>query len=240
MDDIAKVVEEISAEISGLKEHRQAARAEAERAIERLAELSGRKAMLSSGIFSGEREVAEQTVVVMEDFTKVLDEESEVLSRMKIHADEATRELDRLILEAEVRYHEAEKRLARKRYELLCQERFSLDGEAEDVLASFLEVLDRLEGLYEKQVRVAADADSPSLAYQDPRHTIENWLVRRLRGWLSLEGLEQYDAPLPELDPLALKPEPQGGSPGVGGSSTLASAEKSAGAPLTTAVPSKG
>jgi hypothetical protein len=36
---------------------------------------------------------------------------------------------------------------------------------------------------------------------------IENWLARRLGRWLSLGSPEKYDAPLPELDALALKPE---------------------------------
>ena len=49
MDAIAKVVEGISAEISSLKEQRHAAHAEAERAGERLKELSGQKAPLPSG-----------------------------------------------------------------------------------------------------------------------------------------------------------------------------------------------
>jgi hypothetical protein len=39
---------------------------------------------------------------------------------------------------------------------------------------------------------------------------IEHWLARRLGRWLSLSSPEKYDAPLPELDALALKPEPSG------------------------------
>jgi hypothetical protein len=50
-------------------------------------------------------------------------------------------------LEAEVRHHEEEKRLARGRYETLCEERYSLDGKAEEAMTRLVEVLDRLEGL---------------------------------------------------------------------------------------------
>jgi chromosome segregation ATPase len=215
MDAIAKVVEGISAEISGLKEQRQAAQAEAERATEMLKELSDRKAALASGTFSGEREVAEQLTVVMSELVQALDEESEVLSRTKTCAEKAAREFDRFILEADVRYHEAEKQLAQERYETLCKERYYLDEEAEKVVAVLVEVLDDLKELYARQVRAATEANNHSLAHQDPRDTIEPWLARRHRRWLSLESLEKYDAPLPELDPLALKPEPEREGPGV-------------------------
>ncbi len=51
-------------------------------------------------------------------------------------------------MEAEVRHHEEQKRLARGRYETLCEERYSLDGKAEEAMTRLVEVLDRLEGLY--------------------------------------------------------------------------------------------
>lgn len=216
MDAIAKVVEGISAEISGLKEQQHAAQAEAERATERLKELSERKAALASGTFSGERGVAQQLTVVMSKLAEALDEESEVLSRTKARAEKAAREFDRFILEAEVRYHEAEKQLAQEHYETLCQERYALDEEAEKVMYALVEVLDELKELYARQARAATEADNHSLAHQDPRDTIEPWLARRLRHWLSLESLEKYDAPLPELDPLALRPEPKQEDLGVG------------------------
>jgi molecular chaperone GrpE (heat shock protein) len=216
MDAIAKVMEGISAEISYLKEQQRAAQAEVERATERLKELSDRKAALASGIFSGERGIDEQLTIVMSELAGVLDEESGVLSRTRSCAEEAVRELDRFILEAEVRYHEAEKQLAQKRYETLCKERYALDEKAEKVVDVLLEVLDELQGLYARQVRAASDADNHSLAHQDPRDTIEPWLARRLRRWLSLESIEKYDPPLPELDPLALKPEPKQEDLGVG------------------------
>ncbi len=38
-------------------------------------------------------------------------------------------------MKAEVRHDEEEKRLARRRYETLCEERYSLDGEAEEIIA---------------------------------------------------------------------------------------------------------
>ena len=217
MDEIAKVVERISAEISGLKEQRHAAQAEAERATKRLKELSDRKAALASDAFPGEREVAEKLASVMSELVQALDQESEVLSRTEARAQKAAQDLDRFILEAEVRYHEAEKQLAQERYETLCKERYGLDEEAEKVVAVLLEVLDELKELYATQVRAASDAENFSLGHQDPRDMIEPWLARRLRRWLSLESLEKYDAPLPELDPLALKPEPERGGLGVGG-----------------------
>jgi hypothetical protein len=226
MDAIAKVVEGISAEISSLKEQRHAAHAEAERAAERLKELSGRKAPLMSDTFSGDREGRGKLLAAMDDLADVLDKESAVLSRTKALAEEAARELDRLILEAEVRYHEAEKRLAQRRYEELCRTRYSIDGEAEQVMANLAEVLDRLESLHAHQVRTAADAEEAYLVQEEVSDMIENWLARRLGRWLSVGSPEKYDAPLPELDVLALKPEPERGSPGGVGTDTPASSEK--------------
>jgi hypothetical protein len=207
MEARAKAVEGISAEISRFKAKRDAAQAEAERAADRIEELNDRRAALAPGTFSGERGAAEELTVLIENLVEALDEEAAALSRTKTAAEDIARDLDRHILEAEVRHHEAQKHLARARYEALCEERYSLDGEAEKVVASLLEILERLEGLYAEQVHAAA-AEDPSLAQQDPRGTIEQWLARRLRHWLSLASLEKYDAPLPELDPLALKPEP--------------------------------
>jgi chromosome segregation ATPase len=197
-------VEELAAGIAHLEEQRRAAEAEAERATERLKELSARRAALAPGASSDEKEVAGELAALV----AALDEEVATLSRTRTIAEDVARELDRLILEVEVRHREGEKRLARERYEALCKERYSLDSEAEKVVASLLEILERVEGLYAEQVHAAAAAEDPSLAQQDPRGTIEQWLARRLRHWLSLASLEKYDAPLPELDPLALKPEP--------------------------------
>src|SRR4051812_43929510 len=163
MDAVAKVLEGISAEVSSLKEQRHAAQAEAERAAERLEQISDRKAALASSTFLNEREDIEELLAMMNDLAEVLDKESEVLSRAKALAEDAGRELDRLILRAEVRYHEAEKRLARRRYEALCKQRYGLDDEAEKVVAVLIKVLDRLEGLYAEQVRAAADADNSYL-----------------------------------------------------------------------------
>src|SRR4051812_5467752 len=131
MDAIANVLEGISAEVTSLKEQRHAAQAEAERAAERLEQISYRKAALASSTFLSERGGVEELLTVMDDLAGVLDMESEVLLRTKALAEDAGRELDRLILQAEVRYHEAEKRLARSRYEALCKQRYGLDDEAE-------------------------------------------------------------------------------------------------------------
>jgi chromosome segregation ATPase len=208
MEAIEKAVEGISAEISRFKAKQKAAQAEAEQAAERIEELNTRRTALASDTFSGERGVAEEFTLLMKGLVEALDEETAALSRTKTVAEDVARQLDRLILEAEVRQHEAQKRFARARYEALCEERYSLDGEAEEAVAGFVEVLERLEGLYAAQVRAAADAEDPFLAHQDPRDTIEQWLARRLDRWLSLTSLEKYDTPLSELDPLALKPEP--------------------------------
>ncbi len=197
-------MEELAAGIAHLEEQRRAAETEAERATERLKELSARRAALAPGASSDDKEVAGELAALV----AALDEEIATLSRTRAIAEDVARELDRLILEVEVRHREGEKRLARERYEALCKERYSLDSEAEKVVASLLEVLERLEGLYAEQVHAADDAEDPSPAQQDPRGTIEQWLARRLRHWLSLASLEKYDAPLSELDPLALKPEP--------------------------------
>ena len=209
MEAIAKVVEGISAEISRFKAKQKAAQAEAEQAAQRIEELNNRRAALVPDTFSDERGgVAEELTLLMRGLVEALDEETAALSRTKTIAEDVARELDRLILEAEVRHHKAHKRLAKARYEALCEERYFLDGEAEEAVAGFVEVLERLEGLYATQVRAAADAEDPALADQDPRDTIEQWLARRLDRWLSLTSLEKYDTPLPELDPLAVKPKP--------------------------------
>jgi len=198
------VLEELAAEIARLGKQRDAVRAEAERAAKMLEELHDRRAALAPGpLFSGERETAKKLGAL----AAALDEESAALSRTKTLAEDAVRELDRLILEVEVRHREEEKRLARRRYEALCEERYSFDEEAERAVAELVEVLNRLEGLYEEQIRTAAEAEDSSPTHQDPRGTTESWLARRLRRWLPLGSLEKYDAPLPELDPLALKPE---------------------------------
>jgi hypothetical protein len=205
---IAKVVEGISAEIYSLKEQQHAAQAEAKQAAERLKELSDRKAALASSTSLGERGGTEELVAVMDDLTEVLDKESEIHLRTKALAEDAARKLDRLILEAEVRYHEAEKRLAQSRYEALCRRRYALDGEVEQVMADLIEILGQLESLHAHQVRTAAEAEESYLVQEEVQDMIENWLMRRLSRWLPEGSLKKYDAPLPEVDPLAVKPEP--------------------------------
>jgi hypothetical protein len=198
------VLEELAAGIARFEKQRDMARAEVERAVKMLEELNARRTTLAPGpLFSGERETAEK----LEALVAALDQESAALSRTKILAEDAAQELDRLVLEAEVRHHEEEKRLARGRYEALCEERYSLDGEAEEVITRLVQILDRLEGLYAEQVRAATDAEDPSPVHQEPRGTTEQWLARRLRRWLSLGSLEKYDAPLSDLDPLAMEPK---------------------------------
>jgi chromosome segregation ATPase len=200
MEDL---VEELTAEIARLEGRRRAAEAEAERATERLKELSARRAALAPGVPPGEKVAGELAALIT-----ALDLESAALSRTRAIAQDAAQELDRLILETEVRHWEKEKHLARGRYETLCRERYSLDREAEKAMAGLVEVLDQLEELYAEQVRVAADAEDSSPAQQNPHATIEQWLMRRLRRWLPHGSLQKYDISLPELDPLALRPEP--------------------------------
>jgi len=217
-------LKKISAEISRLKEQREATQKEAERAGERLKELSDRKSAFAPDTLSGERGVADELATTMGGLVEALDEESEALSRTKARAEEAALELDRLIIKAEVRYHQAKKQLAQKRYEALCKERYAHDEDAEEVISVLGNVLDKLKGLYAEQVRAATDAENPTPL--DPRPMIENWLLRRLDGWLSLESLEKYDTPLPELDTLALKPEQKQESLGAGGANALAGPER--------------
>lgn len=198
------VLEEFAAKITRLEKQRDAARAEAQRATERLEELGDRRATLGLGPLSDEWDTTRE----LASLVQAINGEGAALSRTRTIAEDVARELNQLILRAKVRHREEQKRLARECYEALCKERYSLDSEAEKVVASLLEILERLEGLYAEQVHAADDAEDPSLAQQDPRGTIEQWLARRLRHWLSLASLEKYDAPLSELDPLALKPEP--------------------------------
>src|SRR5215212_2462732 len=141
MDVAAKAVELISAEISGLKERQNAAREEAERATERLQALGDRKAKLASGATSGQGRAAEELSAVMSSLWEALDEESLALSRTKARAEQAVQELDRFIVEAEVKYHEAEKHLTRKRYEAISEERYALVEEAEEAEVATLGVL---------------------------------------------------------------------------------------------------
>ena len=197
------LVGELTAEIARLEGQRQLAEAEAERATESLKELSARRAALAPGASPGEEVAGELAALVA-----ALDLESAAHSRTRAIAQDAARELDRLILEIEVRHWEKVKHLTRERYEKLCKERYALDREAEKAMAGLVDLLGHLEELYAKQVRVAADGEDFSPAQQDPRPTIEQWLLRRLHRWLTYGSLEKYDAPLPELDPLALRPEP--------------------------------
>jgi chromosome segregation ATPase len=231
MDALERAMEEISAECSRLKEQRRAVQTGAERAAERLKELSNRRTAFVPSAFSDERGITENLADMIAGLAEALDEESEALSRTKARAEDAVRELDQLIMKAEVEYHEAKKRLAQRRYEKLCKERYAHDEDAEEVVAVLIEVLDRLEGVHAQQVRAATDAEDPSFNHHDLRDTIENWLARRLHRWLSLESPESYDAPLPELDPLALKPESQQRSPTVGGVGASSSPDRSGATP---------
>jgi len=198
------VLEHLVAEVARLEKQRDAAEAEAERAAERLEELGARREALSPDPSTGEGGQARPLAALLE----ALDEEAATVSRTRTLAEDAVRGLDRLIVNAQVRQREEEKRLARERFEALCKARYSLDGEAEEAIAGLAEVLDRLEKLHAEQVRAATDAGDPSAAHHDPSGTVEPWLARRLRRWLPDGSLERYDAPLPELDYLARKPEP--------------------------------
>jgi chromosome segregation ATPase len=197
----------LGTEIARLEERRSALGAEVERAAERLKELSARRDAFAPGASAGDKGAAGSFAALV----AALEEEYASVLRTKALAEEAARELDRLILEAEVRHREEEKRLARRRYEALCKERYSLGGEAEEAMARLVEVLDRLDSLHADQVRTADDAEDHSPAQQDLGAITEHWLARRLRRWLPNGSFEKYDASLPELDPLALKPEPDEG-----------------------------
>jgi hypothetical protein len=237
VDTMEKVAEGISTEISSIKEQRRAVQKEAERAGKRLEELSARRPAFASNILSDDRGGKEKIARVMGDLVKALDEESETLSRTKARAEDAILELDRVVMQAEVRYHQAKKRLAQRRYEALCEERYAHDDDAEEVMGVLVQVLDRLEELYAEQVRAAGDAEKPSPP--DPRTTIESWLARRLHRWLPLESLKKYDAPLPEIDPLALKPESERKSAGTGGAEASASPRRPGPAAAISDAPSR-
>ena len=199
-----EVLEHLAAEVARLEKQRDAAQAEAERAAARLEELGARREALAPGPSTGEGGHARPLAALM----AALDEEAATVSRTRTLAENAVRELEQLIVNAQVRQREEEKRLARERFEALCKERYSLDGEAEEAIAGLAEVLDRLEKLHAEQVRAATEAGDPSAAQHDPSGTVEPWLARRLRRWLPDGSLEKYDAPLPELDYLARKPDP--------------------------------
>ena len=204
-----EVSEHLAAEVARLDEQRAAAQAEAERAAQRLEELGARREALAPGpLTTAASEGGHARPLAA--LVAALDEEAAAVSRTRTLAQDAVRGLDRLIVNAQVRQREEEKRLARERFEALCEERYSLDGEAEEAIAGLAEVLDRLEKLHAEQVRAASDAGDPSAAQHDPSGTVEPWLTRRLRRWLANGSLERYDAPLPELDHLARKPGPDG------------------------------
>ena len=203
-----EVLEHLAAEVARLDKQRAAAEAEAERAARRLEELGSRREALAPGPLTtaapGEGGHARPLAALV----AALDEESATVSRTRTLAQDAVRGLEQLIVNAQVRQREEEKRLARERFEALCEERYALDGEAEEAIAGLAEVLDRLEELHAEQVRAATEAGDPSAAQHDPAGTVEPWLARRLRRWLANGSLERYDAPLPELDYLARKPGP--------------------------------
>ena len=202
-----EVLEHLAAEVARLENQRAAAEAEAERAAQRLEELAARREALAPGPLTpaaGEGGHARPLAALV----AALDEESATVSRTRTLARDAVRGLEQLIVNAQVRQREEEKRLARERFEALCRERYTLDGEAEEAIAGLAEVLERLEKLHAEQVRAASDAGDPSAAQHDPGGTVEPWLARRLRRWLANGSLERYDAPLPELDYLARKPGP--------------------------------
>ena len=200
-----EVLEHLAAEIARLDKQRAAAEAEAERAAQRLEELGSRREALAPGpSTTGEGDHARPLAALV----AALDEEAATVSRTRTLAQDAVRGLEQPIVNAQVRQREEEKRLARERFEALCRERYTLDGEAEEAIAGLAEVLERLEKLHAEQVRAAGDAGDPSAAQHDPGGTLEPWLARRLRRWLADGSLERYDAPLPELDYLARKPGP--------------------------------
>ena len=143
------IVGQFAGRMARLKEQRQAAQAEAERAAERLKELGTRRARLASAASSGEKGAAKEIAALV----AALDEESASVSRTKTVAEDSVRGLNRLVMAAEVRHHEEAKRLARGRYEALCKERYRLDGGAEEAMSGLVEVLDRLESLHVDQVR---------------------------------------------------------------------------------------
>ena len=206
METNAGALKRLAAEMARLQERRDVTEAEAERAAGTLEELSARRAALVAPTESVPSDEG-RAKWGLEALIEALDEEAKSLSHIRAAAEEAVRELGRLLLEVEIRYREEEKRLAWRRFEALSRERYSLDGEAEEAVSRLTGVLDRLEGLHADQVRAANDAGNPMAAEQDPHTMVENWLARRLREWLPNGSLEKYDAQLYELDPLAGEPE---------------------------------
>ena len=203
MEISAHSMEEFDAKVARLEKQRDAVRAEAERAVEMLEKLEERRAALGLGPLSSEK----GTVRELASLAEAMDEEAAVLSRKRTTAEDAARGLDQLVVRAKIQRREEEKRLARERYETLCEERYSVDGEAEEAMARLVEILGRMEGLHAEQIDAAHEAENSSLADWDPSDTIENWLARRLQRWLPNGSFERYDAPLPELDLLAHKPK---------------------------------
>jgi hypothetical protein len=203
------VSEHLADEVARLDKQRAAAQAEAERAAQRLEELGSRREALAPGPLTTAADEGGHARPLAA-LVAGLDEEAATVSRTRTLAQDAVRGLEQLIVNAQVRQREEEKRLARERFEALCTERYTLDGEAEEAIAGLAEVLERLEKLHAEQVRAASDAGDPSAAQHDPSGTVEPWLARRLRRWLANGSLERYDAPLPELDHLARKPGPDG------------------------------
>ena len=206
MEANTEVLEHLAAEVARLEDQRAAAEAEAERAARRLEELGSRREALAPGPLTTAAAGEGGHERPLAALVAALDEEAATVSRTRTLAQDAVRGLEQLIVNAQVRQREEVKRLARERFEALCEERYSLDGEAEEAVAGLAEVLERLEKLHAEQVRAASDAGDPSAAQHDPSGTVEPWLTRRLRRWLADGSLERYDAPLPELDYLARKP----------------------------------
>jgi chromosome segregation ATPase len=165
----------------------------------KLEELNEHRIELAPSAFAGD-EVADKNLMVLEG-------EASKLSRGVRLARNAAKEFERLIEEAKKRRAEERQRLARERFEELAAERYELGVEAEEAMSALLETLERYKTIHSEQVACARDFGDDSPTTNPPRALIQNWLASRLKEYLDLSSVDRYDAPLPQVDGLAVNPK---------------------------------
>ncbi len=186
-------------EIERLEVQHEEALAQLREAERELEELNERRIELAPAAFTGDK-VADKNLMVLES-------EASRLSRGARLARNATKEFERRLEAARKRRTEERRRLARERFEELAVERYELGVEAEEVMSTLLEALERYEPIHSEQVACAQGFDDDSPTRNPPRALIRAWLVSRLREYLGVSSIEYSGEPLPEADGLAAKPK---------------------------------
>jgi hypothetical protein len=193
------IIEGIFNDLERLEMQHEEALAQLKDAERRLEELNEHRIELAPAAFTGD-EAADKNLMVLEG-------EASKLYRESRRARDVAKEFERLIEEAKKRRVEERQHLARERFEELAAERYELGVEAEEVISTLLQTLERYQSIHAEQVACAQDFGDDSPTTNPPRMLIKNWLVSRLREYLGLSSIAYYDEPLPKVDNLAAKPK---------------------------------